>query len=165
MTAPAKIHRPNYPDKRKPPRSWTMHEIENLIEMRDVRHMKWIEIAKSLGRFGGVSRRQACATCCSSYKYWKEKFARQAAMRSAGIEPPKRQKPAARPMELPADAEPIAPPPSVAALLNAPVKRPRYLHDADLDLRARIALQGLTAGFLGDPPRGRSALDQREAQK
>lgn len=45
------------------------------------------------------------------------------------------------------------------------VKRPRYFHDADADLRGRIARQGLTAGFLGDPPPGRSALDQREASK
>ncbi len=46
-----------------------------------------------------------------------------------------------------------------------PEKRPRYFSDADNDIRARIARQGLTAGFLGDPPPGRSALDQREGHK
>lgn len=35
---------------------------------------------------------------------------------------------------------------------------------ADAELRARIALQGLTAGLLGDPLPGRSALDQRKAR-
>jgi len=46
-----------------------------------------------------------------------------------------------------------------------PVKRPRYFHDADLHIVSRIERQGLTAGFLGDPPPGRSALDQREVSK
>lgn len=32
---------------------------------------------------------------------------------------------------------------------------------ADAELRARIATKGLTAGLLGDPPPGRSALDER----
>lgn len=31
----------------------------------------------------------------------------------------------------------------------------------DAEIRARIELQGLTAGLLGDPPAGRSALDKR----
>lgn len=36
-------------------------------------------------------------------------------------------------------------------------------HLVDADMRSRIALQGLTAGFFGDPLPGRSALDQKRA--
>lgn len=79
-------------------------------------------------------------------------------------------RPESRPTSAPgrralADVPGLAAAPAVAAELARPVHRPRYVHDADLDLRARIAAQGLTAGWFGDPRPGRSALDQREAQK
>lgn len=80
------------------------------------------------------------------------------------------RKPESRPTSAPgrralADVPALAAAPAVAAELAKPVHRPRYVHDADLDLRARIAAQGLTAGWFGDPRPGRSALDQREARK
>ncbi len=79
-------------------------------------------------------------------------------------------KPQSRPTSAPgrralADLPGIAAAPAVAAELANPVQRPRYFHDADQFVLGRIARQGLTAGFCGDPPPGRSALDQREAQK
>lgn len=59
--------------------------------------------------------------------------------------------------------------PVIAVLQAAPgapsarrVSTAVLLHDAEL--RARIALQGLTAGLLGDPLPGRSALDERKAR-
>lgn len=55
----------------------------------------------------------------------------------------------------------IAPTAAEAAILAAPVKRPRYFHDADRFVTSRITSQGLTAGIFGDPPEGRSALDKR----
>lgn len=56
-----------------------------------------------------------------------------------------------------------APPPPIVFTPADPDKR--YFQDADADLRLRIARQGLTAGVFGDPPAGRSALDQRERAK
>lgn len=63
------------------------------------------------------------------------------------------------------EAPAIAPTRAEAARLAAePGKRPRYFHEADLDIISRIERQGLTAGFLGDPPAGRSALDRKEGR-
>lgn len=151
--------------RRKPTRFFTMYDIHRVIEMRDQQGMKWIDIAAAVGRTG-TNPKAGCATCYSAYKYWKEKLAQPAKTPAAGREPTKwetRRK--AKAPEPPADAVPITAPPIVPALLNAPDKRPRYFHDADNDMRARIARQGLTAGLLGDPPPGRSALDQRGAGK
>ena len=46
-----------------------------------------------------------------------------------------------------------------------PNDRTRYFHDGDQFVRARIEKQGITAGVFGDPPKGRSALDQREGSQ
>lgn len=150
-------------ERRKPTRFFTMYDILRVIEMRDQQGMKWIDIAAAVGRTG-TNPKAGCATCYSAYKYWKEKLAQPPKTRAAGIEPTKWEtRRAEQPPEVSADAGTIAAPPIVADLPTEPVKRPRYFHDADNDMRARIARQGLTAGFLGDPPPGRSALDQKEA--
>jgi len=47
-----------------------------------------------------------------------------------------------------------------SARTKAPASRCALLIDAEL--RARIEVQGITAGLLGDPLPGRSALDRRE---
>lgn len=135
-------------------RTWTTREIDRLFAMRDRMRMKWLDIARDLGRCG--PGRDGPAAVCAAYIYWKAKFAREAEMRAAGIEPPKRMP------RLAAEYNPpIAASPFVAASLAAPVKRPRYFHDADAFVTSRIARQGITAGLLGDPPPGRSALDRR----
>jgi hypothetical protein len=55
-----------------------------------------------------------------------------------------------------------APPPAPAASrIATPISR----LVADAELRDRIAERGLTAGILGDPPPGRSALDLKRAGK
>lgn len=152
--------------RRKPTRFFTMHDIHRLIDMRDRQGMKWIDIAAAVGRTG-TNPKAGCATCYSAYKYWKEKLAQPAKTRAAGTEPTKWEtRRAEHPAEVSPDAVTIAAAPIVADLPTEAIKRrPSYFSDADNDIRARIARQGLTAGFLGDPPPGRSALDQREAGK
>lgn len=133
-------------------RGWLASEIARMIEMRDMQHMKWIDIARAFGRCGPF--RDGPASCCATYTYWKAKFAREAKMRAAGINPP--------PRRIPANYDPpIEAPASVARSLAAPVKRPRYFHSDDMDIMGRIERQGLSAGMFGDPIPGRSALDRR----
>lgn len=139
-------------------RGWTETEIDRLIDMRDRRRMVWSAIARELER--DDTGQNGVGACCAAYGYHKARRAREAAMVAAGITPPTRRR-----IRLPADDAPVNLPPSQAARLDEPVCRPRYFHDADNDLRARIAEQGLTAGWFGDPKPGRSALDQREERK
>ena len=56
---------------------------------------------------------------------------------------------------------PAAPPPPVDVPFTRTTSTIRYALDAEL--RGRIATQGVTAGLLGDPLPGRSALDKRNA--
>lgn len=60
----------------------------------------------------------------------------------------------------------------IAAGAAVPARRPRDAHGmgtsthrlmVDAELRSRIAEQGVTAGLLGDPLPGRSALDRKRA--
>lgn len=134
-------------------RGWTPIEIDRLIHLRDDRRLIWTVIARKLGRNAGSD---GIGQCCSAYNYHKAKRAREAAMVAAGI-----TLPAPR---TPCDNSPIAPTPAEVALLDAPTRRPRYF-SSDGGLMTRIAAQGLTAGYFGDPPPGRSALDQRQAGK
>lgn len=120
----------------KGPRKFSPREIDRIFAARDIDEMKWREIGEELGRNG--------ATCYWAYRYYGQKI------RAELLRP---QTPPRRRVR------------SAASDAHAPAQRPRYFHHPDNDLRARIASQGITAGFLGDPPPGRSALDQlREAQ-
>lgn len=139
-------------------RAWTRTEVDRLIHMREVKAMIWTAIARVLGRAGDPQG--GAGTCCAAYRYHKAKRAREAELIAAGGTPLSRPR-----FRLPADEDRcLELPPAAAAQLAGPVARPRYFHGADSDLRARIARQGLTAGFLGDPPPGRSALDKRRRQ-
>lgn len=135
-------------------RSWTEAEIDRLIMMRDEYRMIWTEIARKLGRHatanGGASQ------CCAAYRFHKAKRANEAAMKAAGTTLP--------PRRAPMDTRCEGLTPADAARLDAPVERPRYFSDMDTDVMKRIHAQGLTAGYFGDPPPGRSALDQRQRQ-
>lgn len=137
--------------------SWGDDKIARLFHMRDELQMSWHEIGARFGVSG------PCA--CTRYNYHsaKRRIAEQRARVLAEAADVARRPPIVVP-------RPVAPPqaPAVAAPPPAPpdaVKRPRYFHDGDMEIRSRIASQGLTAGFLGDPPPGRSALDQRGAGK
>lgn len=113
-------------------RKWSRADIDRLFHMKDVLKLKW----RPIGEAFGVS----AAMACTRYQYYKN------GGDSAGP-------PAVRPAKL--DSPPK---PARAAEI---IHRPRYFHEADADIAARIRRQGLTAGFLGDPPPGRSALDRR----
>lgn len=116
---------------------WTDEMIERLFHMRDELKMKFDDIGAVFGMRG--------SGCCSKYNKvasWRRvEFLRNRslALRTDMVE---------------SGWTPCDPP-----VPGAP--RPRYFHDADADIRARIARQGITAGVFGDPPPGRSALDQR----
>lgn len=134
-------------------RSWTEIEVDRLIALRDDERLIWSVIARKLGRSVGADG--GVGQCCAAYNYHKAKRATEAAMRAAGV-----MLPAPR---TPCDNSPIAPTPAEVARLDAPAKRPRYF-SGDGGVMARIAAQGLTAGYFGDPPPGRSALDQRQGK-
>jgi hypothetical protein len=61
--------------------------------------------------------------------------------------------------------------PPASAPAGQPTQPPtaRLMHTSalvtDAELRSRIQSQGITAGLLGDPPAGRSALDQKRAMQ
>jgi len=118
---------------------WPDEMIARIVELRDVHRLKWSKIGELIGK--------PKTHCCTAYHKYKSKL-----------------RIAAKRRELGAVAQTAAPEPALC-LVAAPETRPRYFHDADADIRARIARQGITAGFLGDPPPGRSALDQRGASK
>lgn len=138
-------------------RHWTPNMIDRLFELRDVQKLSWDEIGAQFNDKG--------ANCCTRYNYYSTK--RRIAAARSRFKAPSGSDYVAFPAR--AIASPPSPPPApprriaiAPALAPAePVQRPRYFHDADADIRARIAAQGLTAGFFGDPAPGRSALDQR----
>lgn len=147
-------------------RKWSRADIDRLFDMRDVQDLMWGQIGEAFGDTG--------ANCCTRYKYYKTKRHIEA-IRRGDAEPgslpllsrrsqqqrPKTRK-AARPKVLARKPKAAAlPPPKPAPRAEPVVHRPRYFHEADADIAARIRRQGLTAGFLGDPPPGRSALDQK----
>lgn len=148
-------------------RIWSPAKIDRLFEMRDVEDMTWAQIAEEFHYTG--------ANCCTRYKYYKTKRHIEAIRR--GDVAPDSQPVVSRRSRW---TQPRKPVPAVVVKPVKPVKpqklkqapasepvihRPRYFHEADADIVARIERQGLTAGFLGDPPPGRSALDQRTGHR
>jgi hypothetical protein len=125
---------------------FTEHDLERLFHARDVLRRKWDDIARDL------PGNRSAATCCWAYKYYRSKWLLEVARESSTAP----TKAARRVMPKIAAA---APP----ARSREPDKRPRYFHEADADIRARIDRQGITSGFFGDPPPGRSALDQKQS--
>jgi hypothetical protein len=115
---------------------WTERDLEYLFMARRLRE-SWETIAAALpGRSVG--------SCKQAYTYRQNKAAAAAARRAN----------AGKRAILPAAPIEPAPSPSARAVSTSALI-------VDAELRARIAVQGLTAGLLGDPPAGRSALDQR----
>lgn len=150
-----------------PRRRWSAADIDRLFELRDVQQLTWREIGEAFD--------DNFASCCTRYFYYKDKYRLEAMRDGEEVTPRRESKPRRRwstpvaPKQKPrrtAPSPPLAPAPKpepvfVARNVAAPIKRPRYIHEADMDIIARIDRQGLTSGFLGDPPAGRSALDQR----
>ncbi len=115
-------------------RTWTDERYALMEELRKKRR-KWKEIGQIIGVSG--------ALCCKKYLEHKAKI-----------------RIAERRKQLDA-LGPRKPPPASLPASAASDQPQRYFSDIDADLRTRIARQGLTAGVFGDPPPGRSALDQR----
>lgn len=130
-------------------RRFTQRDLDRMFAIRDIEGLTWREIAEQLGR--------TAATCCWTYHHYHAKLrlalAREHGAAPVAKPPAKRSGRPARRITRPFKAR--------ASRADAPLNRPRYFHDADMDLRGRIDRQGITAGLCGDPPPGRSALDQR----
>lgn len=123
---------------------WTDREIAELFALR-AQDANWDDIALAL--------RRTSAACQMAFSK----------RRPAGTAKKRRS----APLSVPRQSSLPAPPsiPIVQAPATAPGARrvSTAVLIADAELRARIALQGLTAGLLGDPLPGRSALDRRRA--
>lgn len=134
-------------------RKWTRGKIALMFHLRDVEKMSWKEIGE---RFGIRP-----ANCCTRYNYYnsKRRVAEiRARVRAEAAEAATRPPAPPPPPPKPVQSKPVAAPPKAPP---EPARRPRYFHDADTFVTGRIARQGITAGLLGDPPPGRSALDRR----
>jgi hypothetical protein len=137
-------------------RAFSDADIDRLIEMRDVLKMRWRAI--------GVEFGDTASNCCWRYKYYTDKR-RLEGLREGEPLPPRRTR-TWSPPTTPNKPCTVMPPPKAKPVVIAKVAvpnehRPRYFHEADADIAARIDRQGITAGLLGDPPAGRSALDQK----
>ncbi len=132
-------------------RIWSRAAVDRLIAMRDVLEMKWPAIGDEFD--------DTAANCCVRYHYYKKR--RKIDDLRRGDTARRRAAPAPVAMSVAAIRAAIPDPPPKPERPAEIVHRPRYFHEADADIAARIRRQGVTAGFLGDPPPGRSALDQR----
>jgi len=138
--------------KRSPVR-WSKGDDEKLLRLRDIDRLGWQAISEA---FQGRT-----PAACEMRYYGKLKGARDQQRRQPGPRPVKAAgyKRRSRTKFLPAPAAPLQPP-------KPPVVERRRMPSLDhlreaAELRLRIDRQGLTAGFFGDPPPGRSALDER----
>jgi hypothetical protein len=133
---------------------WTEAENLELLRRRDELHLKWDAIDMP-GRTSGACQVQY-------YAVLKDRNAAKKLHRSPWVREPRQvsqcisfgRVSSAPPQGLP-----------VVAGAPGPYRPARHVSTsvliADADLRGRIATQGLTAGLFGDPPPGRSALDQK----
>jgi hypothetical protein len=130
---------------------WNVAEEDHLLFLRDREKLVFRVIAERLGR-----SEKACVA-----RYYSRLFARNGARHFAvGHANAHKGRPAAAPA--PAVSSPAAAPQKRPAPAVAPERRPNLAALRDwTDLCARIAECGLTGGVLGDPPPGRSALDER----
>lgn len=135
--------------------NWPEARIAELLRLRDVEKLRFHEIGKRLGT--------TAASAGTRYNYHSAK--RRIVEATARVRAESADGASMPPVVVP--RAPAPPPASVVAAQASPevVQRRRYFHDADNDMRARIARMGLTGGLFGDPPPGRSALDQREGRK
>lgn len=131
-------------------RRWDAAEEAHLLFLRDRERLGFDVIGARLGRSG-----KGCMA-----RYYSRLFAQNGARHfPVGHPKARKNRPAAAPAPAPIVAQPQALPPAPAV---APERRPRLDALRDwAELCARIAERGLTGGVLGDPPPGRSALDER----
>lgn len=126
--------------------AWSPLEKSLLLLLRNKRRMKWADVSKLIpGRSPA-----ACTVAYFAIKH-RVRLEKERAEARASKEP---------------RALAIAPPaPVVAQPQQAPPSKPSpramstFILREDAELRARIETLGITAGLLGDPAPGRSALD------
>ncbi|MBR1206978.1 MULTISPECIES: SANT/Myb-like DNA-binding domain-containing protein [unclassified Bradyrhizobium] len=149
-------------EKRKRNPVWTDLEDAKLLHARDVLRVPWDKIEQHMpGRSrGGCVRRYYTdlqADNQATRRNWKAKGRRVAV-------PPKPVVPGIVRALVEVFAPPIAPaPPKPVIVLDRGGSAPLGGLRDYAELLARIAERGLTGGVLGDPPPGRSALDQRRS--
>ncbi|UGY14610.1 SANT/Myb domain-containing protein [Bradyrhizobium septentrionale] len=157
-------------EKRKRNPVWTDIEDAKLLHARDVLGVPWSKIEQHMpGRSrGGCERRYYTdlqTDNLATRRNWKAR----------GLRPPRPRKPSTPPRPVvPAIVRTLVEvlSPSIAPAAPKPVIVQDKQGTAALaglreraELLARIAERGLTGGVLGDPPPGRSALDQRRAER
>lgn len=130
-------------------RYWSDAENAKLIELRDAHRLDWRSIAEELPGRG--------ANACQG-QYYAEMRRRKSGLKRVlkiGEHRPTRR------VDRPAVDAAAKPPAGPVAL--APAVRMPLLDGLRerAELHLRIAERGLTAAFFGDPPPGRSALDER----
>jgi hypothetical protein len=142
---------------------WSVEQIETMERMveqavAERRCPNWKVIGQAVGH-------SAVASCTrmSDLRIKRRNAAEKARLQAAGIDtaPPVAKK-----------NQPKKPPPAPVMVIAVKRRLPDYASHtvatsthmlvADAELRARIETQGITAGLLGDPLPGRSALDQRK---
>jgi hypothetical protein len=137
---------------------WSPHDDAKLLRLRDGERWGFPEIAAAMpGR---------TAPACEQRYYGKLKGVRDKRPRPSGPKPTVppvswRKRGAAVAIVAPAAAVEVVAPPAPVAI--APRIRTPLLDGLRerAELHLRIAERGLTAAFFGDPPPGRSALDER----
>ena len=135
-----------------PNTQWTLPRRAQLARLYDAAKRKkqfsWPEIAAVMG--------SSVASCQQTMYYIRKERGTATTYHLAVDSPP------------PSSIEPRpAPPPkpqpaSAGSVLSSHVGTARLAMMAEIT--ARISLQGATAGLMGDPPPGRSALDQRRGE-
>lgn len=131
------------------PDAWSPLEKSLLLLLRDKRRMKWADVSKLIpGR--------SPAACTVAYFAIKHKVRLE------------KERAEARNKE-PRPSRAVSPAPVAARPQQAPPSKPSpratstFILREDAELRARIETLGITAGLLGDPAPGRSALDAKLA--
>ncbi|ODM77777.1 SANT/Myb-like DNA-binding domain-containing protein [Bradyrhizobium elkanii] len=142
---------------------WTDLEDAKLLHARDVLRVPWDEIEQHMpGRSrGGCARRYYTdlqADNQAARRNWKAKGRRS-------VKPPKPVVPAIVRTLVEVLAPSIAPAPPKPVIVQEKQGTASLGGLRDYaELLARIAERGLTGGVLGDPPPGRSALDERRSR-
>ncbi|WP_039799889.1 SANT/Myb-like DNA-binding domain-containing protein [Bradyrhizobium sp. WSM4349] len=132
---------------------WSAAEDAALLRLRDIERRDWLSIA---ARLPGRS-----AASCEQRYYGKLKSSRDCTRRPRGPIP---SRPAVswRKRGGAIAVAPVVDAPAPPAPVSVRTRMPFLDHLRDrAELHLRIDRQGLTAAFFGDPPPGRSALDQR----
>lgn len=133
---------------------WTPERLERLRHLREDLKLMWRNVGEALGTTGPKA-----ATAYSVYVKHGHMGKRRSTASSWGDDSPIGG-PGKVAHRVPSD-EAVTP---VDAKPPAPGASRRYLASMQDDVLLRVQHQGITAGLLGDPPAGRSALDLKQQE-